>query len=276
MTSEVTVHRALASPVRARLLELLRAAASPLSIGHLADRLDLHRNTVRSHLGVLEIAGLVEHETDAPDGPGRPRSLYRLAPDADLGDVAAVDGGGSDGDHARQASRDAQDHPDRGASGDVHDQAAEPAADAYRLLAVLLAGQVQDDHAEPGAVAEAAAASWSRRTVRDDDRDHPRHAEGAIERLLAVLASWGFETTVDEAADAELRLTFPRCPFGDVAAAHPQIACAVHRGITRGALEAMDGEVELFALDPGGVPSEHANGSTERFGGCVARLRSAT
>ena len=38
----------------------------------------MHVNTVRSHMGELELAGVVERESASPDGPGRPQVRYRL------------------------------------------------------------------------------------------------------------------------------------------------------------------------------------------------------
>jgi len=79
-------HRALADPSRARILAEL-ADAGPLDARELADRVDLHVNTVRVHLNVLADAGLVESETLPPQGRGRPRVAYRAT-------AAAGDEGG--------------------------------------------------------------------------------------------------------------------------------------------------------------------------------------
>ncbi|WP_337062115.1 helix-turn-helix transcriptional regulator [Kineococcus sp. G2] len=70
------VHAALASPVRRRLLELLRAAEDPVPVHELADRLQLHVTTARFHLGHLERAGLVTRHVE-PAGRGRPPVRYR-------------------------------------------------------------------------------------------------------------------------------------------------------------------------------------------------------
>lgn len=85
-TPPTTLHRALASPVRGRLLELLRASP-PLGVDELADHLDVHVNTVRTNLGILEDAGLVASEPEPRDRPGRPRLVYRAteADDPDSG-----------------------------------------------------------------------------------------------------------------------------------------------------------------------------------------------
>lgn len=79
-------HRALADPSRTRILAEL-ADAGPLDVRELADRVDLHVNTVRVHLNALADAGLVESETLPPEGRGRPRVAYRAT-------AAAGDEGG--------------------------------------------------------------------------------------------------------------------------------------------------------------------------------------
>jgi predicted ArsR family transcriptional regulator len=70
-------HRALAEPSRARILETLTQADEPLDAGQLAERVGLHANTVRWHLGVLADAGLVTSRAEARTRPGRPRIVFR-------------------------------------------------------------------------------------------------------------------------------------------------------------------------------------------------------
>lgn len=70
------VHRALAEPTRATLYQLLQAGACPLDASELAHGLGVHPNTVRSHLQVLEEAGLVVSVLEKRDRPGRPRRLF--------------------------------------------------------------------------------------------------------------------------------------------------------------------------------------------------------
>ena len=66
-------HRALAEPSRARILETLAAAGEPLDAAKLAERVGLHPNTVRWHLGVLADAGFVTSSPEPPTRPGRPQ-----------------------------------------------------------------------------------------------------------------------------------------------------------------------------------------------------------
>lgn len=69
-------YRALADPSRGRILGEL-ADGGLLDTRELAERVGLHVNTVRVHLGVLADAGLVEEETLPAQGRGRPRLAYR-------------------------------------------------------------------------------------------------------------------------------------------------------------------------------------------------------
>ena len=77
-----STHRALADERRARIVDELGAAPGGLDVRALADRLGLHQNTVRWHLGVLADAGLVVSAAAERSRPGRPRILYRLSPGA--------------------------------------------------------------------------------------------------------------------------------------------------------------------------------------------------
>jgi predicted ArsR family transcriptional regulator len=89
-------HRALAHHRRVELLELLRTRDEASDATVLADELGLHVNTVRSHLQLLEEAGLVTSETEVRRVRGRPRLLFRAtpelepAPDRDYRGLAAI------------------------------------------------------------------------------------------------------------------------------------------------------------------------------------------
>ena len=71
---------------RAKVLELLRAAGSPLSVQQVAGRAGLHANTARFHLDALVEAGLAARAPLTRSKPGRPSTAYR-----------AVEGGGAAG-----------------------------------------------------------------------------------------------------------------------------------------------------------------------------------
>ena len=73
-------------PSRARVLDLLRAAGSPLGVKEVADRAGLHSNTARFHLDALVGAGLAARAPLARSTPGRPSMAYQ-----------AIEGGGAAG-----------------------------------------------------------------------------------------------------------------------------------------------------------------------------------
>lgn len=74
--------RADLTVARRRVLELVEASTVPLAAAELADRLDLHHNTVREHLDALVEAGFVTASTRPTGRRGRPALLYTaVSPD---------------------------------------------------------------------------------------------------------------------------------------------------------------------------------------------------
>jgi predicted ArsR family transcriptional regulator len=59
------------------VLDLLRAAGSPLGVQEVADQTGLHPNTARFHLDALVKAGQASREPQARPTPGRPSMAYR-------------------------------------------------------------------------------------------------------------------------------------------------------------------------------------------------------
>jgi predicted ArsR family transcriptional regulator len=114
---------------RRTILEALRSAHDGLDTNQLAERLDLHQNTIRWHLGVLTDAGLVHATPERRHGRGRPSVVHRLTGEGIargrdeyrllatmLTDVVAADGNGEArayeaglrwGRHLQQAEPDA-------------------------------------------------------------------------------------------------------------------------------------------------------------------------
>lgn len=210
---DATVHRALSSRVRGRLLQLLRDAASGLDVRELADRLDLHVNTVRGHLTVLEEAGLVVSEPEARDRPGRPRLVY----------VATADG-----------------------------QAAAPAPQpGYRLLAEVLASYLSATSPDAAAGAVEAGRAWGRYLTDGPPPFRTVSADEGIDSLAAMLDDLGFAPEVDDtSAPGTPRVLLRRCPFLDVAREHQDVVCSVHLGLMRGALDELGVPVAARDLLP--------------------------
>jgi predicted ArsR family transcriptional regulator len=74
--------RALGDPTRHRLFRYIAEASRPVGVAELTDFVRLNHNAVRQHLAVLKETGLVIEEVEQRSKPGRPRLLYRLAPEA--------------------------------------------------------------------------------------------------------------------------------------------------------------------------------------------------
>jgi predicted ArsR family transcriptional regulator len=104
----------------------------------------------------------------------------------------------------------------------------------YLALASVLAGTIARTSADPASAATEAGAEWGRALVGDlpvePDAATARH------RVVELLADLGFAPEPDLDARTA-RLT--RCPLLEVAREHPDVVCAVHRGIAEAALDAL-------------------------------------
>lgn len=78
----LAVFKVLGDPTRYAVYRELVAAGAPLSVRELAERLDLHPNTVRPHLEQMRDAELVEVEAVHRGTVGRPEHRYSPAPGA--------------------------------------------------------------------------------------------------------------------------------------------------------------------------------------------------
>lgn len=65
------------STARAAVLDAVRSSGRLCSVREIAERFDLHPNTVREHLDSLLEQGLVAREASSPTGRGRPALMYR-------------------------------------------------------------------------------------------------------------------------------------------------------------------------------------------------------
>lgn len=76
---------------RQRVLGLLRAAAEPVDVQHIADSLRIHVTTARFHLVTLEDQGYIRRGGGTPSRrAGRPRLTYEIAPRLDYADIVSL------------------------------------------------------------------------------------------------------------------------------------------------------------------------------------------
>ena len=98
----------------------------------------------------------------------------------------------------------------------------------------------------------AAASGAGPAEAADVGREQGRVAAGAyrgarcLDALVDELARLGFDPAV--AADGDgTTVAFAHCPFADLAAAHPELVCHLHRGMVEGLLDELAGPaVEHF------------------------------
>ena len=193
-------------------LELARSPR-PLVTAEIAETLDLHPNTVRPHLERMREVGLLDVTTDARGEVGRPQHRYSLAADA----------------------------PSLGLEP--------PTMPVLARMVLAMAERLGASPADAVAVGEAEGRA---RAASYDD------APSALEALVADLDRLGFDPVVtDGRAEDEARaadpdrvtavVAFANCPFAELARAHPDLVCSLHRGLVAGFVAHMgDAEVAEF------------------------------
>jgi predicted ArsR family transcriptional regulator len=208
------------------ILRLVRAADAGLTAGDIADRTGLHFSTVRAHLDRLVEAGLLVKARASDGAPGRPAWRYRAA-------------------------------------------AAEPAPAPYRALAAALLDHLATAGGGTAAAVRAGQA-WGRRLATTGGEP-----AGPVEVAVAVLDRLGFDpqrrpgpttTGYGDAkpgpVDGEVEVHLLTCPFLDLVGQQPDVMCALHAGLIRGALHGAGVPDAEAVLEPFAAPNA-----------CVARLR---
>lgn len=193
-------------------LELARSPR-PLVTAEIAETLGLHPNTVRPHLDRMREVGLLEVTTDARGEVGRPQHRYSLTPEA----------------------------PSLGLEP--------PTMPMLARMVLAMARRLGANPADAVAVGEAEGAGRAAGYAA---------APSALEALVADLDRLGFDPVVtgddrdaDELDDPDEPVTavvaFANCPFADLARDHPDLVCALHRGLVSGFVARMgDAEVTDF------------------------------
>jgi len=200
------------SPAQSVVLDELALSEAFRLVSDLAETLGQHTNTVREHLDALVAAGLVERQPGRSAGRGRPANRYR----------------------ARSVEQ------------------TQPAVREYAGLASALAEHIARTSANPKAEALAAGVRWGEQlaSARVGERDggpQPGTPTGARRGVVEIMSDLGFAPEADSRA-AMVRLR--RCPLLETARRHPEVVCAVHLGVARGALSTLGGDPERADLVP--------------------------
>lgn len=187
---------------RERVLELVREHDQAVDAVELATQMGLHITTVRFHLDALCSEGTVERIRIRRAGVGRPRTGYL-------------------------AVRERLD---------------------YRSLAEILALELGDTADKRRRRAEAAGRRWADRIATEpagepvagldvSDSVGPRKAFKSQAAMVAtVFERMGFGPELTPSAGTQQTIRLHACPVRDLARAHPEVGCALHRGLLQGLL----------------------------------------
>jgi predicted ArsR family transcriptional regulator len=134
----------------------------------------------------------------------------------------------------------------------------------YAGLAAALASTIHRTSPDPRRDAAEAGEGWGRELAGDRGRPTESGDAAARREVVALLDEIGFAPESD-AEETSVRLT--RCPLLDTARRYPDVVCAVHLGIVRGALseygaDASGAELHPFA-EPGACRLHLASTSRE-------------
>ncbi|MFE8948646.1 helix-turn-helix transcriptional regulator [Streptomyces sp. NPDC007856] len=201
------------SPRRRAVLDVLRAAPSPLGVTETAERMGVHPNTVRFHLETLVSEGLVERRTEPSPGPGRPRTVYTARPGMDRGGTR----------------------------------------DYRLLARMLLSRWATADPATAREEAMETGRAWGAHLVQPPPPFEEPTADRSVAALLALLGELGFAPQAEEADETggpPRRIRLRHCPFLELAEEHGKLVCPLHLGLMQGALARLDAPLTATGLEP--------------------------
>lgn len=233
----LAVFRALGDPTRYAIYRLLASSPEPRSTAELSAALNLHPNTLRPHLERLREAGLLTVECSSRGSVGRPPHRYRPA------DAMPLAGGGPNALLADLA---------------VEVACALGAAEGRCPGVEAVASGIGRERGREVGVRQAGAGAGGRENGVRAREGSGGGAARCVEVLAAGLAELGFESEsgapspeADRRAGRAGRVvtvSFTRCPYHELAAAHPEVVCELHRGLVEGIVDSCGGAaVEHFA-----------------------------
>ncbi|MFF4685636.1 helix-turn-helix transcriptional regulator [Streptomyces sp. NPDC001307] len=205
------------TPRRREVLDVLRAAPSPLGVAETAERIGVHPNTVRFHLDILVAEGLVERRAEPSPGPGRPRTVYTARPGMDRGGMR----------------------------------------DYRLLARILLSRWASADPATAREEAIQTGRAWGGHLVQPPPPFEEPTAERSVAALLALLGELGFAPRAegaDESGGPPRRIRLRHCPFLELAEEHGKLVCPLHLGLMQGALDRLDAPLTATGLEPFAEP----------------------
>jgi predicted ArsR family transcriptional regulator/uncharacterized protein (DUF2249 family) len=237
--NRIFVHKALSSPKRVHILEVISASPTPLSAEDLSDLLGLHINTVRSHITVLVDAGLITQNIVKLKRPGRPSVNYL----------------------SKANDKDMPSNYDFMATVLVSELATKPYGQEVALNAGKQWGKYLTPQVKPGTTTsiregtkilndllnkigfEASADSQIKREgLKANNRDSIVKNQES-KRLNSIVLKSKRSVKSKKPID-QIRLN--RCPFRQVAVEYSNIVCSLHLGLINGVFE----NLGITSVDP--------------------------
>ena len=201
---------AFGDPTRRQIYLVAHEVELGVTAAQVAEKFGLHPNVARHHLDKLASGGYLEVAVDRLEGAGagRPSKRYRAAADATHLEV-----------------------PVR-----TDDLVLALLGKALAALPPAIAQSMAEDVGMEYGRAMAASLGGA------DLAAGQRSLRSAMHAVADALTAHGFAAHTESRND-QLRIINNHCPFGDVAIEHPVI-CAVDRGMVKGMLAALYGELE--------------------------------
>ncbi len=201
---------AFGDPTRRQIYLFAREIDGGVTAAQVAEQFGLHPNVARHHLDKLAAGGYLDVAVDRHEGAGagRPSKRYRASADATPLEV--------------------------------------PVRTDDLVLALLGKALAALPSAAAHAMAESVGMEYGRAMAASlagaDLAAGQRSLRSAMHAVADALTAHGFAAHTESRND-QLRIINNHCPFGDVAIEHPVI-CAVDRGMVKGMLGALYGELE--------------------------------
>jgi predicted ArsR family transcriptional regulator len=111
----------------------------------------------------------------------------------------------------------------------------------YRILSEILAAELGDTSEKRRHRAEVAGRRWADRITAswtlETGAARPREAlEDRVAMVTTVFTKMGFDPELTPVAGTQQTIRLHACPIRDLARAHPEVGCALHRGLLQGLL----------------------------------------
>ena len=199
---------AFGDPTRREIYLHIRECEEGINASQIAEEFNLHPNVARHHLDKLLSGGYLEVSLKKSTGStaGRPSKTYKIS------------------------------NPDQPLNLDVRRDSI-----LISLLARTLS-MLPSEEAEK--LAEEVGSEVGRSMAESlGIKETQRSFRSATDAIVDALISHGFSARAEQSENGQLRILSEHCPFGSMPIEHPVI-CAVDRGLVRGMLSVLYGEVK--------------------------------